>query len=258
MKRLQNNQNGLAQVALIIIAVLVVGVIGFTAYRLTQKKDNTAGNDVDNALSEAARAECEKQNDKDLCKFFTNWKASEQYRMTSTDSSGAKSVFEIDGNKTRMVMAGEMNYEVISIDQTTYTKAGDVWYKQTAATPDQANPNDYRVDFDEPAEEGETAPDKTTYKSLGKEACGSLNCFKYEVIDPDNTNEKNFIWFDDKDFKLRRSLTETSEGTSEMTFEYDNVKVSEPSPVKELGPNQYIVPGQTEPMTMPSAADFGM
>jgi len=239
-----------------VLAVVVVGAIGFTAFKIAGKKgtDNLAAN-LNPALSEAAKAECEKHNDKDLCKFFMNWKASETYRMTTTDETGATSLFEIDGNKSRVSMSGEMSYEVITIDKTTYTKAGDVWYKQTTTDQNTDVTSDYKIDFDDPSDES-TAEDKTTYKSLGKEACGNLTCFKYEVIDPEQADEKNFIWFDDKDYQLRRSRTETPEGASEVTFEYTNVTINEPSPVKELGPNQYIIPGQSEPATMPSASDY--
>jgi outer membrane lipoprotein-sorting protein len=147
---------------------------------------------------------------------------------------------------------------MITIDKTVYTKAGDTWYKQTAESTDKNTTDDFKIDFEDPEDESTPEEDKTTYKSLGKEACGNLNCFKYEVIDPEQADQKNFIWFDDKDYQLRRSRTETPDGASEMTFEYDNVNIGEPSPVQELGPNQYIIPGQTEPSTIPTAADYGM
>lgn len=251
--KLNKDTRGIAHVALIAIIVVVLAGVGFAAYRVMNKdKDGKTG--VDNATQKAAEDECKKENDdKDLCKFLTNWEIGQKYRMISTDEKGAKSTFEIDGNKSHISMTMEGGaYEVITIDKTTYTKAGSVWYKQTIKEADQDVAKDYKVDFDDPSESAPEAP-KTTYTKLGKEACGNLQCFKYQVNDPASPEDKQFIWFDDNDYLIRRQRTETKDGASEVTFEYDNVNVSEPSPVQELGPNQYIVPGQAEPMTLPTA-----
>jgi outer membrane lipoprotein-sorting protein len=259
VKQFKHNQEGLGHVVLIVLVLVVLGAIGFAGYTVFVKNKTTPAAIVaDTAATKAAKDECEKENDKDICKFLTSWKSHDKYRMTSTDSSGAKSVFEFDGNKTYMKIEGDMQYEVISIDKTTYTKAGDVWYKQTIKTPDQDVTADAKDDFKEPADDENAAEGKAVYKNLGKEACGSLTCFKYEIVDPEDKDTKQIIWFDDKDYELRKSRTENKDGTSEQTYEYTNVSVKAPSPVKELGENQYIIPGQSEPSTMPSAADYGI
>jgi hypothetical protein len=252
--KLSSDNRGIAHLALIIVGVVVLAGVGFAAYRVMNKDKDSS---LNNAIQEAAKEECKTNDDKDLCKFFTSWKANEKYRMVSTAADGSKSTFEVDGNKSRVSMTMEGSaYEVITIDKTTYTKAGDTWYKQTIKEPDQDVAKDYKVDFEEPTEEGE-AKDKTTYKKVGKESCGNLSCFKYEVVDPTaEAGSHEYIWFDDKDYQLRRTRSETKDGVTETTFEYGNVTVNEPSPVKELGPNQYIIPGQTEPMTMPDMSQF--
>lgn len=259
MKRVGHNQSGIAHVVIVLLVVAVLGGIGAAGYIvMTKNKKASPEAALNTAVAKAAKEECKKLDDKDLCKFFSSWELSKKYRMSSTDPGGSKSVFELDGDKSRITMTGgEYSMDVITIDKTTYTKAGDVWYKQTIKTPDQDVAKDYKQDFAEPEESTETTEDKTTYKSLGKEACGNLTCFKYEVVDPAHADEKQFIWFDTKDYQLRKSRSETKDGVSEQTYEYTNVKISVPSPVKELGPNQYIVPGQSEPMTLPSAADLG-
>lgn len=254
MSRMQEDQRGIAQIVLIVIIVVVVGALGFAGYTVMNKnkKSNTSTADAVNKVvnSKAAQAECLKTNDKDICKFYTSWKANSKYRMTTTDPSGGKMIFEIDGNKSRMVMTGETAYEIITIDKTTYTKAGSVWYKQTPKPTEKSTTDNIKPDFSEPT--NDTEESKTTYKLIGKEACGNLTCFKYEVIDSKDTTTKEFIWFDDKDYQMRKTRTESSDGASESVYEYGNVSISTPSPVKELGPNQYIAPGQTEPMTLPS------
>ncbi len=254
-KNIRKDSRGVAPVVLIIVAAVVLAGIGFVAYRVATK-DKSSDSLLSTAEQKAAAAECEKKNDKDLCKFMTSWKANQKYRMTITDQDGQKSTFEIDGNKSRMSMP--MNgapYEVITIDKTTYTKAGETWYKQTHNDQSDQFAEDFKVDFDEPSD-SEEVEDTTTYKNLGKEACGDLQCFKYQVI-TDDSEETEFIWFDDNDYQLRRVRSESKDGATEMTFEYDNVSISEPSPVKELQPNQHIMPGQSEPMTMPDMSQFG-
>jgi outer membrane lipoprotein-sorting protein len=257
--RARHNQQGIGHLLLIVLLIVVLGGIAGIGYVVMNKtKEKTAETALNTAAKAVAKAECTKLNDKDLCKFYSSWEISKKYRMVSTGPDGAKSTIEIDGDNTRFAVTGETPYEYVIIGGDTYTKAGSTWYKQSkaATTPDTTTDTDYKVDFDEPTDDTST-PDKTKYTKVGKEACGSLTCFKYEVVDPTaEAGSKEFIWFDDKDYQLRRVQSVTKEGTSETTFEYSNVSVKTPSPVKELGPNQYIIPGQSEPATMPSAADF--
>jgi hypothetical protein len=92
----------------------------------------------------------------------------------------------------------------------------------------------------------------TTYKNLGTEACEKLTCYKYQVIDTGVPDDTQYIWFDNKDYQLRRTRYEGKDGSvSESTYSYNKFNITVPSPVKELGKNQYLVPGDAEPQTMP-------
>jgi len=262
MSQHPSHQRGIAHLGLIVLVIAVLAVIGGAGYVVMSKNKDTANpltaasdKAAEKAIQAATKAQCDKLNDDDLCKFMTNMKMSKQYRITSTSSDGTKSVIEIDGDKTHMMMSGEYAYESISIDKTTYVKAGDTWYKQTTKTPETEVPSAAKPEIDDIVKDDTTPEkeDKTSYRKLGKEACGSLQCFKYEVVNPDTPDDKQFMWFDDKDYQLRRTSSVTPEGTTDQTYEYTGVKISVPSPVKELGPNQYIMPGSSEPMTMPSA-----
>lgn len=256
MKLHQQDQRGFATIIVVIaVVVVLLGGVGYVAWNQFGKQ---AVADVTmDAATRAAKDECEKKNDKDICRFVTNWKKNDKYRITSVSGSGNKSVITIDGKKTHMASSGELTAEIISIDNTTYTKAGGVWYKQTTKTPEQNPGKQSEVEFKEPADEGEApTEDKTTYKKLAKEACGKLQCFKYEVVNPDNADSKEFIWFDDQDYKLRKSVTQSPDSKSEQTFDYDNVSVAVPSPVKELAADEYLMPGTTEPVKFPSAANL--
>lgn len=189
-----------------------------------------------------------KFNDPDLCKFINNFKVLGNYsvKSTSTPKTGPKvdSLFEIAGeDKSRIVLSenSKETYNVITIGDTTYTKdfADNKWWKQVAKAEKTNSSLDIRDEF----KKTETAEDKTSYKKVVKEACGSRNCFKYEVIDPANTDSTEFIWFDDREYLLRKTRSESKGGeVTEAEYSYDKVNISAPSPTKDATADQIIVP----------------
>ena len=245
--KLQKGNRGLAPVVLILLVVVILGAIGFVGWRVMNSKNS---NSVTDTVKQAV-TKCT-YSDKDLCKFITNFKANKFYTVKSTSTSSGTTtnmtMQYVAPDKTYLKMDGEGSYEIIVIDKTTYTKAGNTWYKSVAKP--NSNTPDTKVDFDEPKDDT-TAQE--TYKKIGEEACGNLKCFKYEVIDKNNTTTKEFIWFDTKDYQLRKTRSEgPGADVSESTFSYDKVTINEPSPVKELKEGEYLMPGATEPTTMPN------
>ncbi len=252
---LAKDNRGIAHLELIVL-VVVVALIGGAGYLVYSKnKDNGGTNSsLSDAVKEAAK-NCD-LDDKDLCKFFASWTDTEKMRMISTSTADGETTtmtFEKDGDKTYLKSEGGMSYEVITIGDTTYTKAPNgTWWKQTHKANDQDSPvGDIDIDFEEPSSSDEA--EATRYEKLGKEACGNLSCFKYQVITP-GSDGTEYLWFDDKDYLVRKTRTEYEGTVSEVTFEYDNISISEPSPVRELGENQYLMPGEDEPVTLPSDA----
>jgi hypothetical protein len=256
--KIHQDSRGMSPVILIVGIVIIVAVVGFVGMRVFNKSSNSITGGVSNEIAKKiAEANCE-YDDKDLCKFFVSFKEHKQYSMTTTTTGedAGTSVFETDNDKTHMQLQGSMQYEVISQGRTTYTKdpSDGKWWKQTLPES-QANPTDDAApELEEP--KAEETKDQTTYKKLGTEACGKLSCFKYEVIDPKNTDTKEFIWFDTKDYQLRKTRSEGAKSVTEGVFEYNNVKVDIPTNVKELGADQYIDPTTGQPVTIPSGADF--
>ena len=250
------DQRGVGHIGLIlaVVVVLALGGVGYFVY--TKNKDGKLTPEQKALQTALQNAKCD-YDDKDLCKFFTSYKVQKYFTInTVSESDGETSTMLIktEGeDKSHIKIEGETAYEIITIGNTTYTKAADgTWWKQTSEDQDTSSQSDVVTDLDEP-ESTEAA--QTQYKKIGKEACGKLTCFKYQVLDPDDTASTNYMWFDDEDYQMRRSLTESSDGKTDATYSYDKVSIKEPSPVKELGPNQYMVPGQTEPTTLPSAGD---
>jgi Tfp pilus assembly protein PilX len=253
----RRSQRGIAHLVLIIIIFAVLGLIGFAGYKVVSGKDGEKA--ADSIARKAAEAACT-ETDKNICKFQSSWKEQKYYTLkskTTADGQTSESTYQAEGDKRfHMTLSGEMAYEIIVIDNDTYTKAANgTWWKQTNK-PEEASKYAQDFDFDDNDSDSSSEEPKntTTYKNLGKEACGNLTCFKYQVVDSSAPNDKEYIWFDTKDYQLRRTLSESSDGTvSDSTFSYEKISIKVPSPVKELGPNQYLMPGASEPTTLPDA-----
>lgn len=255
-----NDQRGIAHILeIVIIAVVVIGVAGFIAWRMWGTNNQTAKND---ALQQAiAKAECIGLNDKDLCKFFTSFNTQKYSTVTSTtvaDGKTSVSKYQADGSNYHITLTGELNYEAISLGQDLYIKNGSTWWKQNIPPTDTSKYNlstNSDVTFTEPSKDNSAT--QPTYKKQDNEKCGNLTCFKYQLLDPANPSEVTYIWFDTVDYQLRRmQMTGTDGATTDSTFDYTKVSVGAPNPVKTLAPNQYILPGQSEPVTLPSQSDL--
>ncbi len=196
-----------------------------------------------------------KFNEPDLCKFINNFKLTNNYSAKSTfsDKSGKKSgsTFESVGdNKTHMATStdGKEDYNVITIADTTYTKdySDNKWWKQKQPKVSPSPGSQASTNIKDEVAKTDQPEDKTTYKKIGMEACDLRQCFKYQVIDPANTDTTEYIWFDNKEYLLRKERSEGKDGTvSETTISYDKVNISEPTPTKDAAPDQVIVPTGT-------------
>lgn len=258
-----HEERGLAQTAVIAIVVAVLAAAGVAGW-LVNQRDNEGGSNSESSLGASMSAadlkeykdDCKKEyNDEDLCTFFTSWGDIKKFSIESSGSSEGtvvKSTIKIDGDNSYMTAQGAIAYEIITIGGTTYTKAGDTWWKQAAAPTGNSDVNTDDFKFDPPSMD-EPEGQKTTYEKQGKETCGDRQCFKYKVVEPDSADSTQHLWFDDKDFLLRKIRSDEANGSyNEQTYAYDNISITEPSPVKELGPNQYIIPGQSEPVELPN------
>jgi hypothetical protein len=240
----------------ILVGVAVLAIVGLVTWRIVTKV-KTSNN---SSAQQTADAPCD-YDDKDLCKFFATHKAHDTYKVngisTLADGTKTTTIFETQGtDKTHVTTTAEgVDLDIITIGSVTYTKASDdTWWKQTKPqdAPSDEYADDYQADLKEPES---STPDgqKIEYKKIGTETCGDLQCFKYQVVDPGAPEQEQFTWFDAKDYQLRRQTIKDAEGSNDMTFIYTGVSIGEPSPVKELGPNQILAPGQAEPSDAPNA-----
>lgn len=240
---LKFNQKGLAPVAIIAI-VVVVALVG--GYFLLNKGGGTPS--IPGVPAIGLNPNC-KFNDPDLCKFINNFKQTKDYSVKSTtsDKSGMKMEMTFEGSgddKSHMMNSenGKESYNVITIGDTTYTKdySDNKWWKQVSAKASPEAGNDFKSEIDK----SDQPEDKTTYKKIGMEACESMQCFKYQVIDPTSSDTTQYIWFDNRDYQLRKMRVEGKDGSvTESVFAYSGVNISAPSPTKDAKPDQVILPG---------------
>lgn len=256
MKSLHKNNQGIAHLAIIMV-VVVLAVVGAVGWYVFNKQKN-GGNSLSDAVKQATQ-KCE-IDDKDICKFFASWKENKYYVIDSTNTSGGKtttSKMEYVAPDRYHMVSTDPAYETINIGDTTYTKdmSDGKWWKQTVAKTETNSTEEAKVDFEEPTDD-KPAEQQTTYKLIAKEACGDLTCFKYQVLDPANKETVEYIWFDTEDYQLRKTRTESKGDVYEAVFSYTKIEINEPSPVKELGANQSVVPGSSVPMDGPSEAEL--
>lgn len=254
---LPQDERGIGHLGLIfvIIALLAVGGIGYFVINKTKNDQKKSTGSLQEALK---NAKCG-YSDKDLCKFFTSYKAQKYDGVVSRSESDGKktttTVLTEGEDKTHFKVEGETSYEMIVIGSITYIKAADgTWWKKAVAGGDTDPATDLEEDAKvEISEPENTEQAKADYKKLDKEKCGDLTCFKYQQT---SSSGIHYIWFDDQDYLLRRTYGQTESFKADSTYSYQKVSIKEPTPVKELGENQYLVPGQTQPTTLPKTGDY--
>ena len=104
------------------------------------------------------------------------------------------------------------------------------WTKYSSGSaPSTTNPSsDIKTEF---SDTSTPADKRIQYKSMGKEKCGKLTCYKYQVVDPASAGTTNYVWFDTKDYRLQRWYGKDANGTNDFVITYGSVKISTPSPV---------------------------
>lgn len=243
------NQQGFAHIALIAV-VVVVAVVGFAgwkvaaAHKKTATKASTSPAVAAPAIAESQdEKDCNTQlHDKDLCKFSVNLNLKGvPYHIVMTNSGGSlgnsKVVMDVDAKQNMSMVStldGNEVTSLIMLNGETYAKdpSGSGWIhypKDSSAAGQTDIPTDnIQLSYKDLIKDG------LTYQKIGKEICGQLTCLKYEFHDPKSPSDKNYFWFDTKSYRIQRYSTSGSDGTTDMVFTYQNVKITAPSPVHEF------------------------
>ncbi|MCL5093834.1 MAG: hypothetical protein M1355_01775 [Patescibacteria group bacterium] len=223
-------KKGKGKLLVIILFILaVLGVGGYFGY-----KQVTAY-----LAQKAILAQC-KYKDATICRHLYNLKEIKYMSAKSamTDKSGKKSEYAYDMNGDRYhTIATENGKEIfntIAIADKVYMKdySDNKWWMSKNNKDVEKNFDEFEPDYQ--VEENDTKT-QIAYKYIGKEKVNGVNCYKYQVSDPNNKDmTEDLIWFDTKDYLLRKMSSKDKDGnTYEETFSYNKVEINEPSPVKE-------------------------
>jgi hypothetical protein len=244
MSKYLQDQRGIGLVIVIVLVAVIGAAAAFGVMNVMKAKDSGGGASLIPGKV-TLNGDCE-YKDPDLCKFVNNWQVGGNYTMEGTSKDGNETgtvKFAVAGDDSEIVFAsqGKDVLHTITIGKTTYTKDitdGKWWKSENGDQP--SFEEDFKLDPKEELSKPEA--ERTKYTKIGKEACGSLTCFKYQAQEPgDNVN--SFIYFDDRDYKLRRMVTTATldaagkdQTTSDLTMNYNKPSIKVPSPIKEGNP----------------------
>lgn len=237
------DDRGVFHPLLVTVIVVVLAVIGYAGYKVSNKNSAKSSSTGTTAAvnNSAAEASCNKEiSDKTFCKFVSHFTLTTSYKatITSTDSSGMVSKIEMSNDSksnTSLVSKdgnGKETSAFITLDGASYIKneSDGSWtkYGSSTSSSDTKPTSDIKVDTNDITEKG-----TLSYKNLGTEKCGSLTCYKYQVVDSTNAGTTQYMWFDNKNYLMQRWYNKDSSGTMDMSFSYQSVNITAPSPVKE-------------------------
>jgi len=251
----ESDQRGIAHLLLIVIVVVVLAAIGFVGWKVYSNKNggstkNSASSGApapsanDKAVASAAETAClNKYHDKDLCKFVAAQEAAPfektPLKMTMTGTtSGQPGTFVLEqdgkGNNSLAMTGSGQTTNMITLNGQVYTQtaAGGPWitYGTGSSSTAQSSPASSLTDF-------LSSLSTTSFTKLGKEACGPLTCFKYQITDSTTPGATQYVWFDTGQHLMRQYYEAGVGGSSDsmtMTIAYQKVTINKPSPVQDL------------------------
>lgn len=232
---LQSDQRGVSHVLVVLLLVVVLVVVGFAGWRVLDK-DKTDKDTVKTATS-AADKDCLKvYDDTVLCDFATSNANFSSLAFTainnSTDSMGqtTQTTIQNDGKSgtSLTAKAGNSTFNSIVIGPTTYVQNnGSPWVKYAHNAPVTASlTGNLKFNFSDP---GTPKDQRVEYKKVGRERCGSADCYKYQVSGP-AISGTTYIWINPDSDRLVRLTTKSSDGTNDITVTYGPVNITTPSP----------------------------
>ena len=187
--------------------------------------------------------------DNRLKRFAESFSKVKGYHMTMSDETGKETgsmTFQAP-DKTHIVSQTPQGIsEIVGTEEATYIKnpGKDSWLKIPKEEGEEKT-MDMRFNLED-LEIAETAG-RVVY--IGEKPCGSLTCYVYQWEDE---NSQSKMWFDKREFLLRRTEVTGVDGQEKMIMEYDYKNVTVTVPTENI--EQFTMP-TFEEGEMPSAED---
>lgn len=232
----QKREEGIVHLfVIVIVVVIVIGVLGYGAWRLATNNSNTPHVATNTAVQNTCNAT---YHDNNLCQFAGHTDIgklaySATLKVTNSDGTTNTTTLQSDGkgNTSLTGVSGDgTKVNSIELNGATYIQANGSgpWIKYAAGSGQQQTQSPTsNMDIT-------VGANGVTFKNLGTEACGSLTCYKYEVDTAATPNAKQYVWFDNSSYLLRRWQYTDNNATTDMTLNYQSVTISQPSPVQDF------------------------
>lgn len=234
------DERGLTHILVAAGAVIVVLVVGLATWMVIggQKagsKDNSNGTKTTNTIYASCMTN---YHDSRLCKFASQYtplaKTAYQATVVVTSPQGTVSnlTYSSDGGGNSEVTGTSDGQQLSSIqlrgaDYIRVTGSGWIEYPAGATnTPAQTDPT-ANLNI-------AVGQSNLSFQYLGTQACGSMTCYKYQVVDRTQPTATQDMWFDTTSYKLRQWTYHGSTGSTSMTISYQPITIAAPSPVKVI------------------------
>lgn len=231
---------GKKSISIIILIIVIVGIASY--YFLGRNAIETIKNGDNNQTNQDVLKNC--KFDSEFCKYMSNAMTAQQTGMTmsieSTNSDGtvskSKILYDGKGNTETTVYENDKeSVRTIFINKYSYIKSAseNVW---TEYPPSKTDVNDLGLDLEamqNPVEKiTKDQEDTLIVNKVGSEKCGKFNCVIFTINTNDSGTTK--IWIDDSQYLSRRTEYTDNEVKSVVIFDYGNVEIKKPSPIKTM------------------------
>lgn len=227
-------------VILLLVVAIIISVYFFMQKSKTQVADKVEDKTEEKVAVTEMLADC--KYDKDVCAYFVaQAKAMEKGVVINTvanlgEYGASTSEMKISGSdiEVNSYKDGQLESSMISFGGVTYFKdvSDNAWYQVGDAEGNFSDPKESLVEIQATYNEDNL---DMQIKKIGNEACGSLTCDKYEIIDVvSEDGSTSYVWIDTKEHLARRMEFSFEGGSNVMEYKYEVVQISKPSPIKEM------------------------
>ena len=246
-KKTQHDERGVAQILLVVFAVVVIAAVAFAGWKVADNKKSPASSSSSNNSSSKSNPTVSSgcvatYHDNTLCKFEASSTSFDKTAYTATlkvDQQGTNSTMTLasdgKGNTKLSTTSGGQTLNSITLDGNTYIQTGGsgpwIEYPSGASAPTSNPTSNMNITVGSAG---------ISFKALGTASCGNLTCYKYQVTDTASPSTTQYVWFDNSNYNLREwQDTDGSGNTTDMTISYQPVNITKPSPVQS-----YTTPAQ--------------
>lgn len=216
----------------IVLAIILLGVFGDSSDNQSKTSTASTNNDVQTkCLADV--------NDKTFCKFAGTFAAAGDYSATMTSTTGGVTsniqvAVAANGNGSMTVRSSDTtSSSIVVYGGTTYVQdpTDNQWLSYALGSPSAPALVDIKKEFAK-GDFKNSAGQKDQYLNKGTEVVNGLKSYKYQIVDPAQPGQQGFIWFDTKNYLLRKLSTKDATTDLTMTFTYDKVSIVQPYPIK--------------------------